>query len=60
MAWAGSSIVPEGNSVWIHNNGEIRKVSAWRKKPYKLIKWDKEEKKVVAETDADEKNKEVI
>ena len=53
-AWHGPAAVlcQRGNLVWIHNNGEIRKVAVCRTKPYKLVKRMDPETKKVSEAEA--------
>ena len=49
MHGPASVLCQRGNTVWIHNNREIRKVAKCRTKPYELVKRKKLENK--GETD---------
>ena len=46
-SWLGPAVVlcQRGQSVWIHTNGDIRKVVACKVKPYKFIDRESEEYK---------------
>ena len=36
MAWAWRGNIPKGNAVFIHSNGDVKKVAACKVKPYEL------------------------
>ena len=54
-SWLGPAAVlcQRGQSVWIHTNGDIRKVAACKTKPYELI--DRESKEYKQQVDQDTK-----
>ena len=44
-SWLGpaSVLYQRGQSVWIHTNGDIKKVAACKTKPYELLEMDSQE-----------------